>query len=234
MRSTTAMMMLWCGAVLNCAHAANQRESIEGWDHVAPVVVAELTHIVTQSDATRDVWQRRGEWLLEAMGEKSPKSSLSALAYAEKIYSLKYRDKTPVQLATALSVSLPSGFDMWNQPMGELRNNEAFIQPLTDCMSNGDPLQVAVCHLLLIDVVTAQYQSDEEIKAVAYPELLAENKHLLTIIDLAINVEQGLDGGGALRLGSKSPDLPLNVVLAKRALLGASKELLKITAQPHK
>ncbi len=228
MRSAIAMIaMLWGVAGLSFAHAETGKEPMRNWDAAAPVVVAELAQIVSASGNKLDTWQKRGEWLLGAMGKKQ-RTSLSALAEAEMFYLAEYHELTPSELARSLNVALPSGVAQWAIPMHTLRNSEAFIQPLRECVAGGDPFQSAVCHLLLIDVVTAQHQTSNELKKMAYPELLEGNHYLQTIIDLATTMtEEGDDFDSSSDFNNESSDLPLNVALAKSSLLSAGRGLVK-------
>ena len=229
MRSAIAVIaMLWIDSGLSTACAGTSNLPMQNWDASAPVVVAELAQIASTSDAQRDVWQKRGEWLLGTMGQKSGET-LSPMAEAEKFYLAEYHDKTPGELAAVLNVALPANVTHWAMPMSSLRNSSAFIQPLQDCMADGDAIQGAVCHLLLIDVVTAQYQPKDELKKVAYPELLEGNHYLQTIIDIATimaNEEYDLEGGSGF--DNESSDLPLNVAVAKASMLAAGSRLLKL------
>ena len=227
MRSAIAMIaMLWVGVGLSSAHAETGEDPMRNWDTAAPVVVAELAQIISAGGNNIDTWQKRGEWLLGAMGKKR-ETSLSALAEAEMYYLAEYHELTPSELARTLKVALPSGVEQWAMPMRTLRSSEAFIQPLRECMAGGDPFQSAVCHMLLIDVVTSQYQPSHEIKKQGYIELLEGSHYLQTIIDVATTMTDDVGFDGSAGFNKESSDLPLNVALAKSSLVAAGRGLVK-------
>lgn len=82
--------------------------------------------------------------------------------------------------------------------------------------------------MLLIDVVTSQYQPSHELKKLAYPELLEGNHYLQTIIDVATTmteVGEGFNGSSGFN-NESSPDLPMNVAQSP-SLVAAGRGLVK-------